>query len=501
MIKELALSVERSWVYYSTLMLAGLVALLGLLTDSVAVVIGAMLISPLMGPIISSSLAFTIGDLALARRAFRTIATSVALTIAVSALVTLLSPLKEPTGEILARVRPNIYDLLIAVCCGVVGAIALCTKRNYLITSTGVAVATAVIPPLSVTGYALGTGQPKLALGGFLLFFTNFVAIVLASDLVFFILGFRSTFAETPLYSRRTRYLVVAGLLTLISVPLIHTLASDLSRLKERKRVERVLKRHLDRDRSSRLAGYEQRPEGAGTLIRATAYTVRPIERREEQLMERELAAALGRPVSIRLEQLMVASDRELTPPRPQELFADAAPPRAESAAQLGEKLAPVLARVQQELSQALAPFPLSDLRLSFAPAGHPLLVSARLRRDYPVSQDESLLLCRQLERFLGLPVQLALDRAPLLPQLSLDRAGRPSTDSARELEIVKLLPEGAGSFRFQIACPKGERRQAQALRRYLCRELAVPEQRLALIELPGRHPPGGGVTLRILRR
>jgi len=146
-IKEVASGVERSWVYYLMLLMSGLIALLGLLTNSVAVVIGAMLISPLMGPIISSGLALTIGDLPLARRAFRTIAVSVVLTVLVTALMTLLSPLKEPTSEILARVRPNIYDLFIAVLSGIVGAVALCTKRNYLITATGVAVATAVIPP------------------------------------------------------------------------------------------------------------------------------------------------------------------------------------------------------------------------------------------------------------------------------------------------------------------------------------------------------------------
>ena len=76
-IKEVFSSVDRSWVYYIALLTAGLIALLGLLTNSVAVVIGAMLISPLMGPIISSGLAFTIGDLPLARRAFKTISISV----------------------------------------------------------------------------------------------------------------------------------------------------------------------------------------------------------------------------------------------------------------------------------------------------------------------------------------------------------------------------------------------------------------------------------------
>lgn len=230
-VKDVAAGVDRSWVYYSMSILAGLIALLGLLTNSVAVVIGAMLISPLMGPIISSSLAFTIGDLPLARRAFKTIAVSVVLTIVVCTVVSFISPLKDPTAEILARVRPNIFDLFVAMLSGIVGAIALCTKRNYLITSSGVAVATAVIPPLSVTGYGLGTGQLMLAMGGFLLFFTNFVAIVLTSDLIFFILGFRTSHVETVQYSPRKRFLIIAGLLTLVSIPLVYTMVADLSKV------------------------------------------------------------------------------------------------------------------------------------------------------------------------------------------------------------------------------------------------------------------------------
>ncbi|OGT96265.1 MAG: TIGR00341 family protein, partial [Geobacteraceae bacterium GWB2_52_12] len=256
-IKEVASSVDRSWVYYSILLLASLIALLGLLTNSVAVVIGAMLISPLMGPIISSGLAFTIGDLHLARRAFKTIAVSVTLTIVVCTIISFISPLKEPTAEILARVRPNIFDLFVAVLSGIVGAIALCTKRDYLITASGVAIATAVIPPLSVIGYGLGTGQLMLALGGFLLFFTNFVAIVLTSDLVFFILGFRTSHLETVQYSPRKRFLIITSLLTLISIPLVYTLVVDITMVKEKKRIERVLKQHLNKDLVSRMTGYD----------------------------------------------------------------------------------------------------------------------------------------------------------------------------------------------------------------------------------------------------
>ena len=501
-IREVALSADRSWVYYLTLILASLIALLGLLTNSVAVVIGAMLISPLMGPIISSSLAFTIGDLPLARRAFQTIAISVALTILVSAAISFISPLKEPTAEILARVRPNIFDLFVAVLSGVVGAIALCTKRNYLITSTGVAVATAVIPPLSVTGYGLGTGQPMLALGGFLLFFTNFVAIILASDLVFFILGFRTSHVETVQYSRRMRLGIVGGLLTLISIPLVYTLVADLTKVKEQKRIERVLKRHLDQAQASRLTGYQQQSQGKRLLINASVNTVRFVDRESEQLMERELTRDLQRPVDIRLEQILVASGETLKRQGASELLTGALPPapRPESPAELGGRVGLLAAQVESELAGALAPFALTGTRLTFS-GGQPLLVSASLRRDYPLSEDERLILSRQIERVLSMPVTLAIATTRLLPELLVDRDGTLAPDSARELEIVKRLPDGPERFRFQISAPGKNSSEAKAIGHYLTRELAVPERLLSLARISARSTPGAGVTLRIVRR
>ena len=494
-IKEVASGVDRSWIYYVMLLVAGLIALLGLLTNSVAVVIGAMLISPLMGPIISSSLAFTIGDLTLARRAFRTIAVSVALTVAVSALVTLVSPLKEPTAEILARVRPNILDLFVAALSGVAGAVALCTKRNYLVTATGVAVATAVIPPLSVVGYGLGTWQPMLALGGFLLFFTNFVAIVLTSDLVFFILGFRTSLAESPKYSHRTRLLIVTVLLSLISVPLVYTLASDVARIKDKKRVERVLKRHLNRETASRLTGYEQLPRGEELLVRATVNTVRFIERPAQREIEQELAKWLKRPVRMELEQLIVASGQELNGGEEEPGMA---PEKRERPAELAGRVARVVAKAEQELGEALAPFPVSGTRIAFAGAGGALAVSAVVRRDYPLSEDERLILTRQLARALEHPVTLAIESQPLFSPLRFAADGNLAPETQKELEVLKRLPDAATGYRFRVVAPRGNQREAGSLVRYLTGELALPEASLSTGRASGKTTV---VTLSVLRQ
>lgn len=496
-IKEVALSVDGSWVYYVMLILAGLIALMGLLVNSAAVVIGAMLISPLMGPIISSSLSFTIGDLGLARRTFRALGVSVALVVAVSALVAFLSPLKEPTAEILSRVRPNILDLFIASLSGIAGAIALCTKRNYLITSTGVAVATAVVPPLSVTGYGLGTWQPMLALGGFLLFFTNFVAIILSSDIVFFILGFRTSHVEAPSYSHRTRLAVITTVLVFISVPLVYTLGKDVTRIKNEKRIERVLKNRLDRELASRLTGYRFRPEGDGLLVMASVNTVRFLAKPAQMEIERELARGVRRPVRLELEQVIVASESQLKEEGAGQ-NSGAAQALQETPAELAAKMRPVVARIDRELAGALAPFAVSNTRVSLSGEESSLWVSATLGRDYEVSEDELVLLSRELRRALGVPVRLSITLAPMLHPVVFEKDGTITAESRKELEVVRRLPEGPAAFRFVVTAPDESGGEVRSLRRYLAQELFVPGKAVTTVRTPRRK--GAAVTLRVVR-
>lgn len=477
-IKNAVAGADLSGSYLSLLLLASLIALLGLLTNSVAVVIGAMLISPLMGPILSFGLAFTIGDLALARRGLRVIAVSAGLTIAVTAIVTLISPLKEPTAEILARVRPNIYDLLVAVLAGTAGGIALCTKKNYMITATGVAVATAVIPPLSVAGFGLGSGRPLLGLGGFLLFFTNFVAIVLASDLVFFLFNFRSSMASEERYPARKRLMILGTVLTLISIPLVYTLVTDLRKVKLSKRVERVLKKHLDREAHSRVTGFAVQEKGDGVGVSVTVNTVRPFEKRTEEEIEKEIGSLLGRRADLNLEQVVVTAGSiepkaELSThlPAPQPALSP-----EEGAAAMRAATARLLREARVELEAFTAPFAVADIRLGFAEKPGPAQVSLTLRRDYPLTGDERELLARLLERRLQVPVVLDVARKPFLPPVVFDDTGEPTRESMADLALVKRLPGGAQGFSFRVAAGgKDGRVRAARLRSLLVDELGLP--------------------------
>ncbi len=499
-VREMAAGVEHSWIYYLMLLMAGLIALLGLLTNSVAVVIGAMLISPLMGPIISSGLALIIGDLPLARRAFRTIAISVGLTILVTAVTTVLSPLKDPTAEIMARVRPNIYDLFIAMLSGIVGTVALCTKRNYLITATGVAVATAVIPPLSVVGYGLGTGQGMLAMGGFLLFFTNFVAIVLTSYLVLFVLGFRTSHVETVQYSTRKRLLIIAGLLFLISIPLVYTLVVDLKKVSTKKRINLVLKKHLDKAKACHMTSYFYVNQDGRMLVNASVNTVKFIDNSVKTQMEDELNKFFKMPVELQLEQVIVASGKLPAPAVQAALLTgkSISTPQIETPSLISAKVAGLIAQVEADLAKALAPFPVSDTHLSFAGLEAPLQVSTTLHRDYPVNDDERLLLSRILQQNLNLPVALTVAETPLLPALLFSKDGSLTPESVRNIAIIKQLPGGSAGFRFLLKSPRRENsRELAGVKHYLSRELGVPE---GAVTLAHSRSGANGVSLRILR-
>lgn len=158
------------------------IAILGLLQSSAAVVIGAMLISPLMGPIIQLGFSLCVVDFRMMGRSLLALMGGVVLALGTSMLIVWLSPLREATSEILARTHPNLFDLLVAVLSGLAGGYAVITRKGEAI--VGVAIATALMPPLAVVGFGLATGDMAVAGGAFFLFMTNLLAIALSVTLI-----------------------------------------------------------------------------------------------------------------------------------------------------------------------------------------------------------------------------------------------------------------------------------------------------------------------------
>lgn len=157
-----------------------IVASVGLNVNSTAVIIGAMLISPLMGPIIGSGFALAIFDFELLKKSLKNLLIATIASIFVSTVYFFLSPFKDAQSELLARTSPNIYDVLIAFFGGLVGVIAITRveKGNPI---PGVAIATALMPPLCTAGYGLATGNLNFFLGAFFLYSINCVFICIAT--------------------------------------------------------------------------------------------------------------------------------------------------------------------------------------------------------------------------------------------------------------------------------------------------------------------------------
>ena len=165
------------------LMFAILIASVGLNVNSTAVVIGAMLISPLMGPILGVGYGVGIVDLALIRKALKNLGIATLIALLTSTIYFLATPLRSAQSELLARTAPTIWDVLIAFCGGLAGIVGVTRKQKSTVIP-GVAIATALMPPLCTAGFGLATGAWNYFLGAFYLFTINCVFIAAAAALV-----------------------------------------------------------------------------------------------------------------------------------------------------------------------------------------------------------------------------------------------------------------------------------------------------------------------------
>ena len=203
------------------LMFAILIASLGLNVNSTAVIIGAMLISPLMGPIIGMGLSVGISDLGLLKQSLKNYGVATLISVVTATAYFLLSPLSDAQSELLARTSPTLYDVLIAFFGGAAGVLALTTKSKGQVIP-GVAIATALMPPLCTAGYGLATAQWAYFFGAFYLFFINTVFIATATFLGVKLLRFhpvQNVDSEAVSIERKVVYAVV--LLTMIPAAIL----------------------------------------------------------------------------------------------------------------------------------------------------------------------------------------------------------------------------------------------------------------------------------------
>jgi len=219
--------------YFALIGASCAIATLGLLENSAPVIIGAMLIAPLMTPIVALALALVSGELPTLRDSLLALLLGSALAVGFSALIAAVANLPVPGSEILSRGQPNLLDLGIALAAGAIAGYAR-IRKGIAATVGGAAIAVALMPPLCVVGIGLSQRNTELAYGAFLLFATNLVGITLACALVFVASGFATK-------SARQGILSTAVALAVIAVPLAFATA----RLIDQQRLETVLRSSL----------------------------------------------------------------------------------------------------------------------------------------------------------------------------------------------------------------------------------------------------------------
>lgn len=177
--------------YWLQLMIAAVLATLGLALDSTAVVIGAMLIAPLMRPIVELAMGLATGSAPLVFRTGVRALASVILTVGASAALAWLLPFHETTPELLARTAPTILDLVVAAACAVAGAYAIViATSDVATTAAGTSIGISLVPPLCTAGYGLSIGDSDMAIGAALLFTANVTGIIIVAGAVFVLVGF-----------------------------------------------------------------------------------------------------------------------------------------------------------------------------------------------------------------------------------------------------------------------------------------------------------------------
>ncbi|WP_120716502.1 TIGR00341 family protein [Tsuneonella amylolytica] len=280
--------------------MSGGIAILGLLLSSPAVVIGAMLLSPLMGPIIGLGFALAIGDYAWLRKSARALLAGSVMAIVLCALIVFLSPIQTVTSEIASRTRPNLFDLLVALFSALAGAYAMIRGREGAI--VGVAIATALMPPLAVVGFGLATVNWTVFSGALLLFVTNAIVIAVTAMLMARLYGFRA-----DLTGRQTmmQNLAVFIVFVLLAVPLGYSLI-QIGREANGARIVRSELQGLFDDRS-RLSQVDIDWRADPVAVDATVLTPTPVPQAEVQ-GARTLQRLLGRPVQLRITQYQVGT-------------------------------------------------------------------------------------------------------------------------------------------------------------------------------------------------
>ena len=283
--------------FYVLISLAASIATLGLLQNSGAVIIGAMLVAPLMAPILSMGMSMVLTEPRIFTLGAEATIKGAALAILVGLVIVIISPITDPTAEILARTQPNILDLMIALASGAAAGYAI-SRSEVAAAMPGVAIAAALVPPLCVVGYGLGVSDLDISAGALLLFVTNLIAIVLAAGITFLALGFQPERGEKGELQRGLRLAAIS--LGAVFVVLVIVTVRTVEQQDREQAVVELFEQQVVAE-VGRVEDLVIEREGKGFLLTATIISFSGQQLSAEELgqLEDDISDAVGGPVTL----------------------------------------------------------------------------------------------------------------------------------------------------------------------------------------------------------
>ena len=324
---QLSASSSPNFDFFLLVFLSAAIATFGLITDSTAVIIGAMLVAPLMSPILGLSLASVAGKRNMFERAVGALIRGVLLSVALAAVISWLSQLlpfdllTTLPGEVLARTRPSPIDLGIALAGGAAAAYAL-AQAQLSAALPGVAIATALMPPLCTVGIGISLKSPEIALGAFLLFITNLVTISFAGIVVFAALGFRPVDVEDTIRGLpRSLYVstVLVLVVTISLVALTLRFVSQAHQEQEQRTYQQLVRNTVQEELTALIPGQlvdvEITPVDSALKLQATVRASRQPPHKSVVALQEAIASKLQRTIELELIVVPMIRLDPLIPP------------------------------------------------------------------------------------------------------------------------------------------------------------------------------------------
>lgn len=319
-IEDVSDAASPGFDFFLLVVLSCSIATLGLITNSPAVIIGAMLVAPLMSPIIGLGLASIVGDVKLAQMAVSALVRGAVLAVLLAAFMTWVNRIlpfvvvQDLTDEIIARTHPSPIDLVVALAGGLAAAYAM-TRPNLSAALPGVAIATALMPPLCTIGIGVALERWDVAGGASLLFVTNAITIAFAAALVFFLQGFAPARRKEGQVIPQS--LIIAALLMLVLlIPLSLYGYKFFNEANENRKINEVVKAEVANMKGAELVDplvVQHTQTGLDLIINVRTNT--PLRFEQVTMLQQSIATTLQEPVTLKVNQVIAEQFDPLIPP------------------------------------------------------------------------------------------------------------------------------------------------------------------------------------------